>query len=508
MSIKRRASWVIRKAVPFVRLGSRFPARGCVPDTGGPAASRGDASHDFPDLMPLAIEGSGTGLWDRNVTTGEIWYSPGWKAILGYRESELSARIEEAYTRVHPEDLPYVQATMQAHFEGRTESYEVEHRLRCKDGSWKWVLSRGKVVSRDPAGYALRMVGTTTDITATRNLAERLRHTIDLITNLTNEIPGFVFQYRMGTDGATAFSFASNGITDIYEVTASAALGSVAPVLERIHPEDRDTYHASLAASAADLSPWHVEYRVLLPRQGLRWHQANGKPSRGPEGGTIWHGIIIDITDRKRTEDELKSLARIDFLTQLPNRRFFWEKMEVELHRIRRATSAQAAVIMIDIDHFKSINDCYGHAAGDTVIRNCAHLLRNEIRRQDAAGRLGGEEFALVLPGTGSDEAAVFAARLRRRLAESPTEIDGKVIPFTVSIGITVMTGTDDNPDAPIARADIALYRAKQAGRDRIETCLATDEALRPDPRHLRSEVTPALTLAMGQSLGRRLSTR
>ncbi len=129
--------------------------------------------------MALAIEGSGTGLWDRDVVTGEIRYSPGWKAILGYRPNELSTRIEEAYTRVHPDDLAYVQTTMQAHFEGRTETFEVEHRLRCKDGSWKWVLSRGKVVARDSAGRALRMVGTTTDITATRNLAERLRKAED-----------------------------------------------------------------------------------------------------------------------------------------------------------------------------------------------------------------------------------------------------------------------------------------------------------------------------------------
>ena len=133
----------------------------------------------FTDIMALAIEGSGTGLWDRDVTTGEIRYSPGWKAILGYQPHELSTRIEEAYTRVHPDDLAYVQATMQAHFEGRTETYEVEHRLRCKDGRWKWVLSRGRVVARDPAGRALRMVGTTTDITATRSLVDQLRKAED-----------------------------------------------------------------------------------------------------------------------------------------------------------------------------------------------------------------------------------------------------------------------------------------------------------------------------------------
>ena len=99
---------------------------------------------DFADVMALAIEGSGTGLWDRNVVTGEIRYSKAWKAMLGYKESEISNRIEESYTRVHPDDLAYVKETIQAHFDQKTESYEVEHRIRCRDGSYKWVLSRGK----------------------------------------------------------------------------------------------------------------------------------------------------------------------------------------------------------------------------------------------------------------------------------------------------------------------------------------------------------------------------
>lgn len=433
---------------------------------------RSDAINGVPELMSLAIEGSGTGLWDRNVTTGEIWYSREWKAILGYGGADLSNRIEQAYTRVHPDDLPYVQATMQAHFEGRTDAYEVEHRLRCKDGSWKWVLSRGKVVSRDPSGYATRMVGTSTDVTATRRLAEQLQRSIELITNLTNEIPGFVFQYRLAADGIAGFGFASRGSLDTFEVPACDALARAASILDRIHPEDRETFHASLIASAADLSPWHVEYRVVLPKQGLRWHQADGKPSRETDGSTIWHGVITDITDKKRAEDELRSLARIDFLTQLANRRFFRERMEFEFNEIRRGSAVQSAVVMIDIDSFKAINDRYGHAAGDTVIRTFAHLLKHEIRWQDAAGRLGGEEFAVILPGAAAEAAVVFAARLRCKLAESPAAFDGHIIPFTVSVGITIMTQADESPDRSLARADTALYRAKQAGRDRIEICL------------------------------------
>ena len=127
-------------------------------------------SSDFEEICPLALEASGTGVWDRNVVTGEIRYSASWFKLLGYAAKPRSHKIEIAYGRVHPDDLDHVKATMQAHFDGETENYEVEHRLLCKNGAYKWVLSRGKVISRDTEGRALRMTGTTTDITRLRAL--------------------------------------------------------------------------------------------------------------------------------------------------------------------------------------------------------------------------------------------------------------------------------------------------------------------------------------------------
>src|ERR1700757_4696263 len=130
---------------------------------------------DFSDVWELALDGSGTGVWDRNAVTNEIRYSPAWFAILGYADAQPSNHIEKSYTRVHPEDLGYVQAAIQAHFDSQTEFYEVEHRIRCSDGNYKWVLSRGKVIERTEDGRPLRMVGTTTDITAAHALAEQLK---------------------------------------------------------------------------------------------------------------------------------------------------------------------------------------------------------------------------------------------------------------------------------------------------------------------------------------------
>jgi len=428
-----------------------------------------DALCEREKRMALAIAGSGTGIWDRNIVTNEIHYSAGWKAILGYADWELTNQINESYRRVHPDDLAYVQATIQAHFDQKTPSYEVEHRIRCKDGSYKWISSRGKVVSRDTAGRPLRMIGTTTDITAMRAMSERLQESVDLITSLTNEVPGLVFQYRLLPNGESFFSYASAGIEDIYEIMPQQVATSAAVINTIVHPDDLAAYRASLEHSAACLTPWHLEYRVELPRQGLRWRQGDAQPRRLEDGSTLWHGFITDVTERKRIESELKEFATIDFMTQLPNRRHFMVQLEAELARIRHAKEGIAAILMCDLDHFKLVNDTWGHALGDRALRHFASILQAELGKQGIAGRVGGEEFAVVLPGVGLSDARAFAERVQQRIVEAPLMESDWRIALTVSIGITVMNAADAATNASLSRSDAALYRAKERGRNRIE---------------------------------------
>ena len=444
------------------------PCKLCPPITGGEdRAAEVDA--DALAGAALAIEGSGTGIWNRNVQTGEIAYSSTWKSMLGYAADDPMDRIEDSYTRVHPDDLAMVQGRIADHLERRSELYEAQHRIRCKDGSYKWVLSRGRVVSRDAQGLPLRMTGVTHDITLQMELAERLRESAELLTNLTDDMPGMVYQYRQRPDGRDGFPHASAGIWGIYELRPGQVRDSAAPIDNLIHADDRAAYRASLAASAATLSRWRLEYRVVLPAQGLRWRQGDAVPRRTQDGGTLWHGFISDITERKEIERQMQELATMDFLTGLPNRRHFMQRMEEQLARLERGGETRAAVLMIDLDHFKDVNDQYGHAVGDLVLKHFAAVLRLELRKVDAVGRIGGEEFSLILPGAGTRAAQAFGRRLQARLQRSPL-IDGtRRIAVQVSIGVAALRAGEAGVDAALLRADAALYRAKEGGRNRIE---------------------------------------
>ena len=428
------------------------------------------------DLLTLAVSHSGIGIWDRHIPSGRIVYSRAWKAMLGYDEHEVSDRIEDSYQRVHPDDLPGVQQTISEHFDNHCDNYAVEHRLRCRDGSYKWVLSRGRVVSRDADGKPLRMTGVTTDITTTVALSDKLRQSAELLTSLTDEVPGLVYQYREDADGFATYPYTSAGIGAIFGTTPQLAAQDASVVEAVIHPDDLNTYRGSLAVSGATLERWHIQFRVLLPDAGERWREVEARPRRLDDGSTVWHGFVADITPHKQLERQLQDAAATDFLTGLPNRRHIMARMEQELARVRRHEDALAAVLMFDLDLFKDINDRYGHAMGDAVLKHFSHTLMHELRKVDSVGRIGGEEFVIILSGADMDDAVGFAERVRVRLSEAPLRDGARLIPVTVSIGISAMLQADATIAASLSRADGALYQAKQAGRDRVVIAPAPDD--------------------------------
>jgi diguanylate cyclase (GGDEF)-like protein len=183
--------------------------------------------------------------------------------------------------------------------------------------------------------------------------------------------------------------------------------------------------------------------------------------------GRVW--FFRDITPQKQTEVVLKELAHHDPLTGVTNRRYFFERAYHEFARTRRS-SIPLSIAVLDIDHFKQINDQNGHAVGDEVLKSLCNNSKNLLRETDIFARIGGEEFAVLLPDTNLEGAACLANRLRKTIADSKFPLrSGGEFSCTVSIGVATLQSTDTRIEDCLSRADSAMYRAKQNGRNRVE---------------------------------------
>ncbi|AZE85205.1 Sensory box/GGDEF family protein [Pseudomonas orientalis] len=308
------------------------------------------------------------------------------------------------------------------------------------------------------------------DVTEQKRAYEALAARDRLLKKLSAHVPGGIFQFTLEPHDHWRFIYASEGMRDIYEIELGVLQQDPGKVLERIHPQDLERVRASIRLSALQLSHWREEYRVQLPQRGLRWIRGEATPEELPGGGTLWHGYVSDISDLKRVEDELRTLSITDSLTGIHNRRYFQDRMKIELLRLNR-TSGTLSVIMLDIDHFKRINDQHGHGVGDGVLQELCRRISQRLRRTDVFCRLGGEEFVVLCPHTDGAQAYCLAMELWQSLRSMPMAPVGVV---TASFGVASWR-IDEGIDGLLLRADSAVYVAKQAGRDRVEPAPQAD---------------------------------
>lgn len=240
-----------------------------------------------------------------------------------------------------------------------------------------------------------------------------------------------------------------------------------------VHPDDAK---ARVLAREAHLqgstSSFETEFRVRHKQGHWVWMQARGRVvERAPDGEPLRvSGLRINITHRKQTEAQLEVLAHTDALTGVLSRRRFTDLAADELSRALRH-GTPTALLMIDLDNFKAVNDQLGHAGGDTVLRSFTATAESVMRQGDVFGRVGGEEFAALLPQTSLDGAVALAQRLRQRIAARPAQVGGTRLAYTVSIGVAAWAGPGSGEadfDRLMVAADRALYAAKAQGRDRV----------------------------------------
>lgn len=304
-----------------------------------------------------------------------------------------------------------------------------------------------------------------------RDAAERARreareseHQLRL---LSDNLPGVIIRLVREADGTFTIPFVSAGVKPLLGVTADDVVGTPQSLIRRIHPDDRAKVIKALRQSADTLRVMSVAARGQDAEEDERWLSWTAQPRPRADGAVVWEGAIVDITERHQLEEELRRLAMVDSLTGVANRRHFEEMGERELSRLGRVKDP-LCVLLLDADHFKRVNDRYGHHVGDIVLRRVAEVCSRQIRTVDAIGRLGGEEFALLLPNTALEGARVMAERIRRAIAAERIVVDGETIRVTVSIGGTQVDPGEPTIKAAMQRADEAMYRAKQEGRNRV----------------------------------------
>jgi len=241
-----------------------------------------------------------------------------------------------------------------------------------------------------------------------------------------------------------------------------------AKVFDLIVPEHREAFKA-LNKRVNGGETGSLEFELIGLKGRRRWLDTHAVPMRDANGRvTGLLGVTRDITEHKKALQDLERLSQIDALTGLANRRHFMMQAEQELARALRYGGA-LSVFMMDIDHFKVVNDTYGHQTGDLVLQKLGSLCREALREIDSIGRVGGEEFAVILPQTDGARALEVAERLRQTVARAEVPLEhGMPLHFTLSIGVTTLAGGTANIDTLLGQADSALYEAKRTGRNRV----------------------------------------
>ena len=309
----------------------------------------------------------------------------------------------------------------------------------------------------------------------------QLQSSHELLNKLSSQIPGVIYQFHLRNDGSASMPYASEGLRDLFGISPAEAQKNVEALFPVINQADLARIWAAMLASAETQTVWNEEFRVTLPGKGIQWREGTASPERLPDGSTIWHGFIQDITERKAIEATLAEASRrmqtlsiTDSLTGIANRRQFDEVLDRAYERLAQI-AGQLALIFIDIDYFKRYNDSYGHIAGDECLRHVARIIAQHVQFPACAARFGGEEFACVLPETGLEAATNLAEQIRHAIIalNIPHAESGVAECVTVSLGVVSGPCVAANTIAKMVRtADAQLYLAKGKGRNRVESAL------------------------------------
>ncbi|MBX3567730.1 MAG: EAL domain-containing protein [Rhizobiaceae bacterium] len=433
-------------------------------------AEAGDTGQEN-GLWALALERAQLGVWDWNLRTGDCYYAPTWAKMLGYTLAELPDRSDLWLQLTHPDDRERATASGDRHLAGLTEMIETEMRFRHKDGHWVWVLDRGGIVERDAEGKPLRMIGVQTDITRQKATEAQLEQ-VNARFRLALAASGTGIWHH---DNGSATSFWDARTREIYGVPGDACEVSGTLWHTFLHPEDRVEAERAHEAVIGSDQVSAVRYRIVRRDGEVRYIESLLRFIDDPQSSGQLLGTVRDVTEEQRRQLELAHAARHDALTGLLNRTAFDAVMA---ERIAALGAAPLAVLYVDLDFFKALNDFAGHAAGDSALRKVAAAMRACLPHQAVAARLGGDEFSILAPVADVEQAQALAAVLLEAVSAADLGDAGPRQRLGASIGIALVRDRETLPADALACADDACYAAKASGRGRAAV-FSTDSAAR-----------------------------
>ncbi|MDX5371839.1 MAG: EAL domain-containing protein [Pseudomonadaceae bacterium] len=415
-----------------------------------------DASHALGKSearLALALEASELGLWDWNLQTDEVHHSH-LESIFGMRQDEVKCVLSHLKPRLHPDDLPLLRRALVEHLKGRSDGYCVEYRVRHADGRWRWVEDRGRAVERDAQGRVLRMLGTRRDITERKRLDEE-----QCLAATVFEACG---EGIVILDADYLLLSVNQAFSDVTGYRKDEVLGrSVATLIGS--REARRQYQ--LIREQLELhGSWRGELIETRKNGELypQWLQLNVvRDARGQVSHIV--GFFSDLSQRRQTEERLRYLSHYDELTGLANRSLFRERLHEACERARQS-EAQVALLHIDLDRFKLLNDSLGHEVADQLLRQMARRLNQSVPEAHTVARLAGDEFAILLDDYGSLSAlARTASRLLSKL-RTPMDVAGHELVVSASIGISLLPDNARELALLLSQADMAKQHAKHLG--------------------------------------------
>lgn len=432
------------------------------------------------------IEGTNAGTWEWNVRTGEVIVNPRWAEVIGWTIEELGVVTNQYRADIaHPDELPHTQQLLREHFAGRSDSYVSELRLRHRDGSWIWVEDRGRLITRTPDGKPEWVFGIHIDISE-----RKIRD--DAMLRLGAELAQQheLMRVTLQSIGDAVITTNADGLISWLNPVAERMTGWLSsesigrPLLQIfniINEETRAPAPDPVAACLAEGKTVGLAPKTLLvARDGAEYGiQDSAAPIRSPQGEML--GVVLvfhDVSEQRRLSGEMTYRATHDSLTGLVNRAEFDSRL---LRTLRHAqeNDSNHALLYIDLDQFKLVNDACGHAIGDQLLQQVSKLLGDSIRARDSLARLGGDEFAIILEQCTLEQASRVAQKICDRMNDFRFIHGERRFRIGTSIGLVPLDKRWANTAAIQQAADASCYAAKEAGRNRVHAWFETDVTMR-----------------------------